>query len=661
METPSRNTVQPLLSLGAVGPRTDFDGSPAIREIRAWLDDPRAPATLWLRGPPGSGRTTAVAAALRRPGPAPRHAKRIACWAGTSLGEVLEDAATTLRQVGSESLARALAQRSQLASKIAVLFRALEESSVTLWLDDFDALLLEEGAPWPAGEAMSSFLEGCRALDGRSARIVIVSDLDVEVSADTGYRLVDLQGSPGPEGVDATIASLGPDARAVLDAAAVLPPEPSRQSLRDVSAALGVRLDLDSGEDDAPLRELASRRLAALPPRGALEQPRAAPLVVAGLVRRRVEDRLRRDEPERWRSLQAAAGAYFLRLAGRSGSLWHFAAAWRAYSLAGAHDDAYQVQKLFLQDLVHRGDLDAARHVLEETARTATGPNRTVALGNLAIVHKNAGDHDRALEIYSEVAAEFTRLGDAANVARVHHQIGNTHYARGSYALALESYRRSLDVSGALGDKPAATVTRIQIANVHYQRGEREEALRDYLEALDEARVLENGALAAAVELQVGQIHFQERRYVEADAHLKEAETLGRSCGDLRTLLKALEARGTVARERREYDAARSLFDGAVTTAEALGDGHEAASALLLAGEVERQRLQPAEALHCYERARALLARHGALTGISAGDREPLGREIEERVRSLAEELGDEAFARIARRAPGRGRPQQPE
>ncbi|HVR76265.1 MAG TPA: hypothetical protein VMT52_18190, partial [Planctomycetota bacterium] len=58
----------PLLILGDVPPRWDLIDRPALRQIEAWLLDPEAPATLWLEGPAGSGRTTAVAGVLRRAG-----------------------------------------------------------------------------------------------------------------------------------------------------------------------------------------------------------------------------------------------------------------------------------------------------------------------------------------------------------------------------------------------------------------------------------------------------------------------------------------------------------------------------------------------------------------------------------------------------------------
>ena len=144
---------------------------------------------------------------------------------------------------------------------------------------------------------------------------------------------------------------------------------------------------------------------------------------------------------------------------------------------AGLPEDAYDVQRVFVQELVRRGHLELAREVLEETAPMVKGLARAVTLGNLAIIHKNSGDHDHALEIYRQVHAEFERLGDDANTARVLHQIGNTRYLKGDHGGALESYRKSLETSSALGDKAVAGATRIQIANIHYQRGELPEAL----------------------------------------------------------------------------------------------------------------------------------------------------------------------------------------
>ena len=292
--------------------------------------------------------------------------------------------------------------------------------------------------------------------------------------------------------------------------------------------------------------------------------------------------------------------------------------------------------------MLRRGYLDLARSVLEETVRTATGAARAVTLGNLSIIYKNAGDFTRALDTYGRVHEEFVALGDMLNAARVLHQMGNTHYMKGDYEAALTSYRQSLDLSTRLGDKTVSAATSIQIANVHYQLCDLDEALHEYLHAIAETRALGAHPLTVAVALQISHVYFRSGMYLEAKTYLEEAETSARTCGDLRNLVKVLEAQGSLARER---------YDAAFSCAESLGDAVEAAAALILAGDLEKVRLQLVEALAAYYRAKRNLDSYAARGAASLGDLEELRDKIEDRIQSMAASLGAETFERVLRRA----------
>ncbi|HVR75152.1 MAG TPA: tetratricopeptide repeat protein, partial [Planctomycetota bacterium] len=648
------------------------------------------------------------------------HTRRVSCFRGTSLEEILEDVSGILAQVGNTALHDVLEQRVPLRSKIAVLFESLEQSPFLLWLDDFDAVLFAGSPDSRREEANAYFLEGCSTLTGRRGRVVITTEnsplpllpdgdqpslwrgprletmrmegLSVEESAlfweragaggDLPPAVTSSSWTRHPfslevlrraKAVLATeifekvstlgeemavelllnlmLGQLSPEALAVLQAGSVLPPEPSRQGLREVASALGLTLRLKGPQEDTALTELEAHGLVRIPVPGPDGEPiEGSPAVLPTAVKRLFEKRLREESNETWKELNAAAGAYYLRLAAKSSNLWHYVSAWRSFFAGELHQEAYEIQKTFVQEFLQRGYMELARRILEETVPTVTDTCRAVVLGNLAIIHKNSGNHDRALEIYEEVKMEFARLGDRVNVGRVLHQLGNTHYSKGDYDHALDAYRESLEVSTELGQDSVATATRIQIANVLYQCGEQEEALESYLGTLEDARRGGDHGLIAAVELQVGQVHFQAKRYLEAEAHLKEAEAGARAACDLRNLVKILETQGMVALERREYDVARACHDEAFRVAESLGDAIEAAAALVFSGEVEKTRLQLAEALKCYQRAQAHLESYAARGAGTAEELRTIREAVKARVDLLAARLGKEAFERIQRR-----------
>jgi tetratricopeptide (TPR) repeat protein len=181
--------------------------------------------------------------------------------------------------------------------------------------------------------------------------------------------------------------------------------------------------------------------------------------------------------------------------------------------------------------------------------------------------------------------------------------------------------------------------------------GEAEEALVQYLGLLEETRALGALPLTVAVALQASHVLFRAGRYIEAEAPLRGAEAAARECGDLRNLIKVLEAQGSLGRERRDYDEARRRYDSALHTAESLGDAAEIAGALVLAGDLEKARLHLAEALSLYFRAKSTAEQPGAPGGAARADLGGLGAKIDERIRALAAAIGPEAYERVCRKA----------
>src|SRR5690606_10263401 len=167
---------------------------------------------------------------------------------------------------------------------------------------------------------------------------------------------------------------------------------------------------------------------------------------------------------------------------------------------------------------------DLGEEVLEELAEGAEGSIRCVALGNLAIVAKSRGDHDRALELYVRARRELEKVGDWPNVARILHQIGNTLYLKNDFQGALGSYEESLRLSLEHDQPTIATATKVQIANVLWSVGELAEARARYAEAASEIEASGERALLAAVYLQLGQIDLREGRAIEAEGSFRRAE-----------------------------------------------------------------------------------------------------------------------------------------
>ena len=681
--------------------------------LSSWLTDCAAPKLLWLDGPPGSGRTTVVARALEALKGTVVPCRRVRCYPGMPLAEVLEALGDLLEHAGNSSLNTTLGQRTAPLARVAVALRALRDTEVVLWLDDFDEMLDPPGEDYE-DELTAVFLEGCRTLDSNTGRIVFVAEraapvgnlathtittlpqheaealwdaavaetaiqepaelpdlaefpaawreqpLSVHLLAHASQRLGtesirSLLESDGERSVetlcDTIFEALPTTAVKALAGLTAFPPEPSRQALRDIATLVG-----ESAEEPGN-----SRALVELSGWGLLRQHEVTTtkptFELQHALRGPLAGRISRSVPEAWKEAQAAAASYYLTRSTKTLSVWDAVKAWSAFSDAGLVDKAYETQIRTLPTLLQGGQFAVARHMLGSTLDGLSGPRRTVVMGNLAMIHKSTGEYDEAERLYSKVHTSCVENGDMVNAARTLHQLGNTQYARGDYQRALRSYEKSLEISTQWEQHGVASATWIQVGNTLYQCGETEAALETYLSVLEKVSERKDEMMQAALEVQIGQIHLEAQRYSEAETHLSRAGECARSCGDLRNLLKSQVALGLTRRKQRDYEAARGYYDEAFETAYALGDGLEAATARILSGELERERSKLGASIQCHMEARKLLdmerlSQAGPEGSIFDGHTRQL-KHLEERVDSallaLRDELGVETFERLAR------------
>lgn len=675
------------------GPRSGAVVTRPMRELSERLasHDP----VVWVLGPPGGGRTTAVAYALA-------HRRDVAgiCrigFQGLRLEEGLAAIGVFLRQLGHPELYDVLEQRSAIDSKLAVLAHVIREVPVIVWWDDVDRI-----APPIRGRGESPGLQGLveriRARGERPRGALILTSKrrplagfpDVETVALSGPTSMDsiaLWASWGgdPAEIETALVSLPRAAprreilplhlRLALEAsragseltpASWIDPSQLDRLVRDAGAALspgalalleriaahvhpiGRRaLKLLGGADGEPLSvavDSLDSRLVELADRGWIElEPErgrwfcGVSPTLSDAIERWCEER---DET-RWRKLIAAAGEYHADAARRAGDWW---LAYRAYAFlarAGRKREAHQVTRFFIENLLRYGYFDLGQEVLEKVAEEAEGAVSCVALGNLAIIAKSRGDHDKALELYLRARSELERLGDWPNVARILHQIGNTLYLKSDLQGALGSYEESLRLSIEHHQPAIATATKVQIANVFWSLGRFVEARERYEEAAVEIERSGDRSLLAAVYLQLGQIDLRNRRAVEAEASFRRAVERAMETGDRRNVLKALRGLALVAQETHDRERARSLWQEAERTALLLGDWAELADCRLARGDLESRAGRFGAALAALEEA---LVAVGELERAGVGTPERLStlrQCVEDRIAEAKRQAGE--------------------
>ena len=668
-------------------------------------------SVLWVEGPTGAGKSTTVANTLLHTGGF-RGMQRIDCSSAPRIEEVLYQVSDFLLQLGIDDLHNVLNQRSAFRAKLGVLLRAIAENDVLLWLDEFHSI--RAGHSEEDTDALEEFARNCSELPAESnGRLLITSDrappdgVTIDrwtlpaLSADEALEIwrslgtssfyselpwpdagfpPDLEALPlalrllfatqtfgGPEAVadylhrsevenglaelyGTTVELLSDSAREFLEALAHYGRPLSRGALRQLSVATGREVSFDSDAVDERITELERSGLLR-----SSESDGYGPALytVHPVALAAVRDGIHELSDEQREALFVAAANHFLRYAKNNDNLWSLFNARECFFKAGRFDEACQVQKCFIEDLLRLGYFDVAHDVLLETIETTSGNTRAVSRGNLAIIYKNESNYERALDLYEKVRNELAALGDQSNVARVLHQIGNVHYLKEDHSAALKCYQESSEISQELGEEAIAIATRVQIANILYQLGDEEDALtnyRDIVSHLKRSGVEKNASLVGAVLVQMGQIHQKAKRYLEAETYFTEAEGIVRASDDKRSLIKVLRAKALVSRERREYEEAHTMYDEATRTAAELGDLVEAATCSLLSGDLEKDRVQFGKALNYYAVARDILHSAPARRVLSEEQIDVVMKVVRERVDELAGTMGPEAFERASRK-----------
>ncbi|MEC9351916.1 MAG: tetratricopeptide repeat protein [Planctomycetota bacterium] len=657
----------------------------------------RSSASLWIDAPTGTGKTTAVVEALRRAADF-EGIKRIACHRGMRIEEALYLLNDFLIQAGIHDMERVLGQRSRLEAKLSVFLNILSRSPVAICFDDFH--YLESGCTGDSLESLHSFIKACAGLAAKAPGLMIFTSTS-EPPAEAAIRRVQLPGllpqekqelwsrlakagavSPlqghDLEKVDSaplalqllchrdaiapggkhpqlnledlyleTLALLKPGTRELLELLAEFGRPLGRGALRLLGENLEGRINFPTEITDPRFLELEEYGLVQFSGR---ETSCRQSCSLHPLANEAAQQGLHDPEPGQVRELLIAAANYYLRLPGSGENIWPMFNARSFLFRAGQYEEASQVQKCFIEDMLRLGYLDLAKKVLTETIETTSGNIRTVSLGNLAIICKNENRYEEALGIYQQVRKEFEESGDPSNLARVLHQIGNIHYLRKDLEAAGRHYEESGRLASELGEDAIWMATRVQLANVLYQCGREEDALKNYAEIV--TRLQENpganqAGLLAAMKVQIGQIHQKAARFLEAESEFSQAEALVRKADDKRSLLKVLRARAMVARQRRAYDEGLSLYGEAEKTAAALGDVLEISTCHLLMGDLERERVQLGAALEKYTSARSLLSSETPQHQLqNTALNKPVNTLIDKRLGELESMMGKESYQR---------------
>ena len=192
---------------------------------------------------------------------------------------------------------------------------------------------------------------------------------------------------------------------------------------------------------------------------------------------------------------------------------------------------------------VHRRLGDVARADREaraalEIARGANDDRALAAAHNIAgLVAGMASDHATADEHQRSALAAAQRAGDDFVTAQILNSTG--WFERAAYADGIPSYERAAEVAERSGFTPLLARTRMNLGLLKWSMGRLDEAARDYADAIALYRTCGSREVAYAI-IGKGDVHRERGEVALARAAYQEGLALGEATADRQALVPAL-------------------------------------------------------------------------------------------------------------------------
>lgn len=144
---------------------------------------------------------------------------------------------------------------------------------------------------------------------------------------------------------------------------------------------------------------------------------------------------------------------------------------------------------------------------------------------SLAVVHRERGELEEALNTCTETVQVLEQAGQPDMVADLHNAMGSIYLRLGDRARARAQYKLAQDVLGDLA-VPQAAETHYEMARLEMEEGNPQEGLRLAHRALEIAHDLKSDMEEGRASLTLGQALISLGRFAEAVPHLRRAQAV---------------------------------------------------------------------------------------------------------------------------------------
>ena len=279
---------------------------------------------------------------------------------------------------------------------------------------------------------------------------------------------------------------------------------------------------------------------------------------------------------------------------------------------AGEYEQADDIVCAIYVHLDMQGLRELLKELLKKSIYSLEGPNRYVAMGNLASLLNEEGKWRDALNTHQECLEFFRSIDAKSQMASAIGQQAQIYQDRGEYGQALSLEQESLVLGEEIGNKGGIVISHYRIVQLLDRMGRYDEARKQGEEGLKIARELNHKAGEACFLHQLGITLNGLNRPKEAFERFTESLAIREQIGDKAGQADSLSEIGKLLLAEGQFKEALDYFQRALNIDRALDIPVKVAIDFEAIGVVFEEQGYYEEALIKYQEALQLFPRYGS-------------------------------------------------
>ena len=265
----------------------------------------------------------------------------------------------------------------------------------------------------------------------------------------------------------------------------------------------------------------------------------------------------------------------------------------------------YNLQQLAWEYRANNPDkaFEAANKALKLSIKINDKVETAKSFGYLAILYKNAGKYNQALEYNVKALKVYKEHNEKLLMSDSYNNLGNIYIILGRNQEAIYSYQESISLCNELGIPLEAILPLNNMGEVYRKSGDMENATQCFTHALKLARESKDESMIVYCLCNMGYIYEMQGKYDSALSYYNRSKNFNNRNNDFYSLSYDYAFIGRAYSAMEDYDNALDYIDSALAMIKDIDHPHALAEFYVEKGSIYRKARNPGKAMESYNKA----------------------------------------------------------